>query len=51
MKYPSHVLNNKCRPRDSLLLPNRSGKKKKKKEKKKKSMKKKQKQNQRPIEM
>ena len=35
MKYPSHVLNNKCRPRDSLLLPNRIGKKKEKKEQKK----------------
>jgi hypothetical protein len=30
MKYHNHVLNNKCRPRDSLLLLNRIGKKIKK---------------------
>ena len=34
MKYHNHVLNNKCRPRDSLLLLNRIGKKKIKKMKK-----------------
>ena len=28
MKYGSHVSDNKCRPRDSLLLPDRIGKKK-----------------------
>ena len=39
MKYPSHVLNNKCRPRDSLLLPNRIGKKKRKKRTKEKQKK------------
>ena len=44
MKYRSHVLNNKCRPRDSLLLPNRIGKKIKKI--RKKSIKKNQNQNQ-----
>jgi hypothetical protein len=33
MKYHNHVLNNKCRPRDSLLLLNRIGKKNKKNEK------------------
>ena len=32
MKYHNHVLNNKCRPRDSLLLLNRIGKKNKKNE-------------------
>ena len=37
MKYHNHVLNNKCRPRDSLLLLNRIGKKNKKNEKKSKS--------------
>ena len=35
MKYHNHVLNNKCRPRDSLLLLNRIGKKNKKNEKNK----------------
>jgi hypothetical protein len=34
MKYRSHVLSNRCRPRDSLLLPNRIGKKNKKKKEK-----------------
>ena len=32
MKYRNHVLNNKCRPRDYLLLSSRIGKKKVKKE-------------------
>ena len=35
MKYHNHVLNNKCRPRDSLLLLNRIGNKKKLKKMKK----------------
>ena len=34
MKYHNNVLNNKCRPRDSILLLNRIDKKKIKKKKK-----------------